>query len=264
MRFTRGYRSDDVEDRRGRGGRLRLGVGGTIVGIILYLALGQDILGVTSGGGGTSSTDRQKRDSAQIEEALDLMQAFWAERFARQGRRYVKAKLVLFWDRVDTGGCGGQGAAVGPFYCPADHKAYIDLAFFDVLKERLGAGGDFAQVYVLAHELGHHVQNIAPTPTNRQFSKNDRSVRQELQADCYAGVWAADAQRQGRLEAGDVGEAMNAARSIGDDRLQEMAGQRVNSDSWTHGSSAQRKRWFSKGFEEGTMAACDTFAATRL
>jgi predicted metalloprotease len=273
MKFTKGYRSADVEDRRGKGGggkrAGKFGIGGTILGLVVFFAFGQDYLGVmNSGSGGDAPAaqeagDRDKEDTSQIQESLDLMQAFWSKTFSQNGLLYQKAKLVLFWDQVDTGGCGGQSSAVGPFYCPGDNKAYVDVSFFKLLKERFGAAGDFATIYVLAHEIGHHLQAIAPTEHGNSFDKNEASVRQELQADCYAGVWAKDAEGKGLLDANDIGEALNAARSIGDDMMQKHAGQPVNQHNWTHGSSEKRKRWFRTGYQKGTMAACNTYEARR-
>jgi hypothetical protein len=181
------------------------------------------------------------------------------------GTPYRRAKLVIFTEAVDTG-CGQSDSAIGPFYCPPDEKAYIDLSFYRALRDRLGAPGDFAQAYVLGHELGHHLQRVfgidadvrrKTTPANR----NELSVRQELQADCFAGVWAFSARQRDLLEIGDVKEALDAAAAIGDDRLQKLAGRRTNPETWTHGSSAMRVRWFTRGFEAGRFDACDTFAA---
>ena len=202
-----------------------------------------------------------------ISFVLDDIQDTFATMFRDQGKRYEAAKLVIFTDEVDTG-CGLSSAAIGPFYCPPDHKAYIDLSFYRALRDRLGAPGDFAQAYVLAHEIGHHLQNLMGIDARvaREVRKDKRkenplSVRQELQADCFAGVWAHSTGQRDLLDKGDIEESVNAAAQIGDDRLQKMAGQRVNPETWTHGSSAQRVKWFEVGYQRGTFDACDTFAA---
>ena len=191
----------------------------------------------------------------------------WNPIFASIGRQYEEPKLVLFTDQVRSA-CGMAGAAMGPFYCPGDHKLYIDLSFFDELRRRFRAPGDFAQAYVIAHEVGHHVQNLLGIndevqAMQRQVSKteaNELSVRLELQADCMAGVWGYHTQRaRNMLEAGDLEEALSAASAIGDDRIQRESAGRVVPDSFTHGSSAQRVKWFRVGFESGDVAACDTF-----
>jgi predicted metalloprotease len=192
---------------------------------------------------------------------LDDVQGFWDGYFADAGENYADAELVLFRDAVQTGGCGGASSATGPFYCPADQKAYIDLAFFRELTDRFGAPGDFAQAYVLAHELGHHVQNLLGIDDQvRRLQSddpdrvNELSVRQELQADCFAGVWAHSAFQRDLLSDGDIREGMDAAAAVGDDRLG------VDSpESFTHGSAEQRQRWLSEGYDTGTLDSCDTF-----
>jgi predicted metalloprotease len=197
---------------------------------------------------------------------LDDAQNTWKQVLPKYGTEYRDAKLVLFRDMVQSG-CGRAQSATGPFYCPADQKVYIDLGFYDELKNRFGADGDFAQAYVLAHEIGHHVQNLLGVDSKvramqraRPELANQLSTRLELQADCFAGVWGHSTDQRNILEAGDVDKAMNAAAAIGDDRLQKMAGRSVNPDSFTHGSSADRTMWFKKGFETGDVAACNTFA----
>jgi uncharacterized protein len=194
-------------------------------------------------------------------------QATWRESFRKAGSDYEDAKLVLYSQAVSTGGCGSASSAVGPFYCPADSRVYLDLSFYEDMRRQLGASGDFAWAYVIAHELGHHVQNV--TGTNADVAKaeredpdaaNELSVRLELQADCYAGVWAATVFEKGALEPGDLDEAFTAAEAVGDDRLQEQAGQRVDPDSFTHGTSEQRRRWFEEGYEGGDPSGCDTFS----
>jgi len=194
-------------------------------------------------------------------------QEVWAGTFQKSSQKYEDAQLVLYSSAVSTEGCGNATSAVGPFYCPADSRVYLDLTFYEDMQRQLGAGGDFAWAYVIAHEMGHHIQNV--TGTNAKVSsleredpssKNELSVRTELQADCYAGVWGATVFASGDLEDGDLDEAFNAAEAIGDDRLQEQAGQEVNPDSFTHGTSEQRKTWFKRGYESGDPSACDTFS----
>lgn len=270
--------SEHLEDRRGRGG---LALGGGAVGLVgLIVSL---LLGVGGGGGGGfdlddvfsqvqgSSGTVNPADEPLVEEmsaALDDIQAFWQEH-PQVGPSYRPATLVLFSDAVSTGGCGSASAAVGPFYCPADEQAYLDLSFFRELDARFGAPGDFARVYVLAHELGHHVQNLLGDNERVRRSQeadparaNELSVRLELQADCYAGLWAHSTRDRGLIEPGDLEEGLAAAAAVGDDRLQGQSAGDVPSDSWTHGSSQARQGWFSAGFDSGQIEACDTFAAT--
>ena len=295
MKWERGHQSQYVEDVRGqrasgRGAALKVGGGGaallTIIALIAQ-ALGVD-LGVGSGGGGAAGGPSQassggggggppppmsKADAELydfINFVVDDIQGSFDRAMAAAGHKYQPAVLRVFADAVDTG-CGTADSGVGPFYCPADSHAYIDLTFYRDLRERFGAPGDFAQAYVLAHEYGHHLQNLLGTDdeVRRQVARdrsqeNPLSVRQELQADCYAGVWAYDTAQRKRVEVGDIDEALNAAAQIGDDRLQKMAGRRVNPESFTHGSSAQRVTWFKRGFASGRLDACDTFSATDL
>jgi uncharacterized protein len=267
--------SGNLEDRRGRGG-LALGGGAVgIVGVLVTL-----LLSATGGDGGAGIEDVFSQiqggsqgtvdpaDEPLVEEmsaALDDIQGFW-EGADGLGARYEDATLVLFSNRVTTDGCGSAGSSVGPFYCPADGKAYLDLSFFRQLDQRFGAPGDFARVYVLAHELGHHVQNLLGESARvRQLSAadpdraNELSVRLELQADCYAGLWGSSAQERGLIEPGDLEEGLAAAEAIGDDRLQEQAGAEVTPESWTHGSSEARQHWFRAGFDTGSIGSCDTF-----
>ena len=208
----------------------------------------------------------------QIAVVLADTEDVWGAVMAESRGSYRAPKLVLFSDAVDSG-CGFAEAAVGPFYCPADERVFIDLSFFDELEQRLGAGGDFAQAYVLAHEVGHHVQTLLGTSRRVQelsqrvdeIEANQMSVRLELQADCYAGLWARHAEQSSAiLEPGDVEEALGAASAVGDDRLQRRAGGQVVPDSFTHGTSAQRARWFRNGFDTGTLEACDTFKEAGL
>ena len=191
----------------------------------------------------------------------------WDQSFRKAGKRWQDAKLVLYSQAVDTGGCGSATSAVGPFYCPADNRVYLDLSFYEDMERQLGAPGDFAWAYVIAHEMGHHVQNVdgtnaavADEQRSNPDDTNELSVRAELQADCYSGVWAATVFAQGDLQEGDLDEAFTAAEAVGDDRLQEQAGQSINPDSFTHGSSEQRKTWFEKGYSSADPASCDTFS----
>ncbi|HZD07212.1 MAG TPA: neutral zinc metallopeptidase, partial [Candidatus Limnocylindrales bacterium] len=227
-----------------------------------------------SGGGGASSAlhepdrarDAQEEPTVRfVSFVLDDAQQTWAGILQQQGIPYRHAKLVLFRDAT-TSGCGSARSATGPFYCPADEKVYIDLGFYDELKRRFGAPGDFAQAYVLAHELGHHVQKligveqkVSALMRSEPSERNALSVKMELQADCLAGVWAHSTDQRKLLEKGDAESAMNAAAAVGDDRLQKMATGRVSPESFTHGSSAQRTQWFSRGMDQGTIAACNTF-----
>ncbi len=188
----------------------------------------------------------------------------WAQTFAQSDEDYDDAKLVIYSGGVSTGGCGSATSAAGPFYCPADSKVYIDLSFYEDMKRQLGASGDFAWAYVIAHEMGHHVQNVSGLDAGHGAGAEGDSVRTELQADCYSGVWAATVFEEGALEPGDLDEAFTASEAVGDDRLQEQSGQGVNPDSFTHGTAEQRRTWFENGYESGDPASCDTFAADDL
>lgn len=280
-----GRESSNVEDRRGtRGGFSRMGggrIGGLgLGGLLVLLALGYVLTGDPMGllGGdaavpagpdvtapGTPPTDAGGKAASQM---LADTEDTWAALFAQANQRYQPPVLVLFSGAVDSA-CGMNSAAVGPFYCPGDRKVYIDLAFFGELDRRFGAPGDFAQAYVIAHEVGHHVQNLIGVfdqVRQRRASRADAnalSVQQELQADCFAGVWGHYAAKRGVLHPGDVEEGLNAAAAIGDDRIQRKTQGQVSPESWTHGSSEQRVRWFRTGLESGQTAACDTFAAGR-
>lgn len=289
MRWTPGKRSSNIEDRRGQraggrgislgGGGMRLGFGATVVLIILSLVFKVDLLGVLGGGGGTpsgvveegpvQSTPEEERAVQFVSFVLDDVQATWTKVFAANGHTYRPATLVLFRDATETA-CGFGQAASGPFYCPGDSKVYIDLGFFEELSGRFGASGDFAQAYVLAHEIGHHVQSLLGTEQEvRQLqrgnpsSANTLSVRMELQADCYSGLWANSTAQRDILDRGDVDEGLAAAAAVGDDRMQRMGGGRVNPDAFTHGSSEERMRWFQQGFTTGRVESCDTFADRR-
>ena len=279
MRWTPRGRSGNLEDRRSSGGIGRgLGIGGTVVILALSLITGRNLfsdLGVEPGVG-TTGAPMSAADSAREEPqvqfvsyVLDDAQQVWTQILAQNNAQYQPAKLVLFRNSTQSG-CGVGQSAMGPFYCPLDQKVYIDLSFYDELQKRYGAAGDFAQAYVLAHEIGHHVQHLSGTATEvRQAQQqnpgaaNQLSVAMELQADCYAGVWAHTTQARGKLEEGDVEEALTAAASVGDDRIQQRSGQRVNVDGFTHGSAAQRSEWFRRGLSSGDPLACDTFAAFR-
>ena len=294
MRWRGGRRSSNVEDRRGTGPVFRfpqsrkarrgggLGIGGLVIVLVLMFVFGIDptmLLQQQTGApvgyevpGTTSLPQAQDEMSEFVSVVLADTEDTWKQLFREQGLRYREPTLVLFSGMVRSA-CGFAQAAVGPFYCPADHKVYIDLSFYDDMKRKLGAPGDFAQAYVIAHEVGHHVQNLLGVSAKVQqlrsrMSKADGnrlSVRVELQADCYAGVWAnrADKARQ-VLEQGDIDEALGAASAIGDDRLQRQAGGYVTPDSFTHGTSGQRVRWFTIGFKSGELQACDTFSTDSI
>jgi predicted metalloprotease len=272
----------NVEDRRGQrmglGGGM--GIGGGIIGLILALIFGGDILG--GGGDPGVETTTASGDVTPVSESaaeaerrefvtfvLNDVQDVWRTTLPKYGDQYRDAKLVLFREATRSG-CGLGQAGMGPFYCPLDERAYLDLSFFDELHSRFGANGDFAQAYVIAHELGHHVQHILGIDNrvrqmqqSRPGDANEYSVRLELQADCFAGVWANSTSQRRLLESGDVEEALNAASAIGDDRIQRETTGMVNPDSFTHGSSAQRVTWFRRGMESGNPESCDTFAGGR-
>jgi predicted metalloprotease len=285
MRWKGREQSENVEDRRGvRPGGLVIGGGlGTVVIVVIFLLLGgdprqiQQLVGQTqmsTSAPTTPGTAVPENDEGKefVAVVLKDTEDIWGALFQQAGRTYEPARLVLFRDAVESG-CGIAGSASGPFYCPADRNVYIDLSFYDELRERYGAPGDFAQAYVIAHEIGHHVQNqlgitekVASMRGRVSADEYNRlSVRLELQADFFAGVWAHHAERAKRiLESGDVEEALNAASAIGDDRLQREATGTVTPDSFTHGTSAQRVRWFRRGFETGDMSQGDTFSADAL
>lgn len=250
-----------------------IGIGGVLILLVLSLVFHRNFFSLLSTGGGTgTSTSRPVNDPAEEREVhfvsfvLDDAQHTWESVLQQEGKQYRHAKLVLFRDSVDSA-CGMAQSATGPFYCPADQKVYIDLGFYEELKQRFGAPGDFAQAYVLAHEIGHHVQNLLGVEGQvQQRMRADRgqqnalSVQLELQADCLAGVWGHSTEQRNILEQGEVEEALRAAAAVGDDRLQKMATGHVNPDSFTHGTSAQRMHWFQEGFSKGTISACNTFA----
>jgi len=288
MRWTPGGSSDDVEDRRdddsgGGGGGfgfggMHIGIGGVVVLFILSLIFKQNFFALLGGGGGAPAPTTVHRPNVAMDEAekplvqfvtfvLSDTQKTWEESLPQQaGVPYHHAKLVLFRNETYSG-CGGAEAATGPFYCPADEKVYIDLGFYDELKRRFGAPGEFAQAYVLAHEIGHHVQKIIGVENKvRQLENanpgavNRLSVSMELQADCFAGIWAHSTQQRGLLEEGDVESALHAAAAVGDDHIQQMTRGRVQPETFTHGSSLQRMNWFNKGLNSGSIAACNTFS----
>jgi predicted metalloprotease len=286
MRWSTGDRGN-IEDMRGRsgggGGMIPLGIGGVIVVALLSMFTGVDFFSILGGGGSPSTgpsasvgTTGTVKGSPTEEKLVDMVDAVaqdvqqtWTEQL---GSRYQPTKVVLFRDSIQSA-CGYAGAVSGPFYCPGDHRVYLDLGFFDEMQRRFGAAGDFAQAYVLAHEMGHHVQSLMGTEGRvRQEQRADPrnvnalSVRLELQADCYAGVWGHEARQPGRaaqgkveLDPGDLEEALRAAAAIGDDRLQKLGSGRVMPEKFTHGSSEQRVTWFKRGFDSGDARQCDTF-----
>jgi predicted metalloprotease len=295
MRFRRGARLDtgQVTDVRGRGmgGGLALGGGGLgLAGVIVVLlftllsggegGLGGQLAPLEDqrvGQGDTPSEvstecqtgeDANTRQDCRIVGVVNSVQQFWDGVFTRSQERYQYSDTVFFSGQVQTG-CGFASSEVGPFYCPADQQVYVDLGFFDELQSRFGAGGaPFAQAYVIAHEYGHHVQNqlgVLESIRGDRQGPQSRAVRSELQADCYAGVWAANAVETGLIEEltqADINDGLDAASAIGDDRIQEQTQGQVNPETWSHGSSEQRRRWFSRGYEEGRPAVCDTFSGS--
>ncbi len=285
MKWRKGKRSGDLVDRRGSPGKM-VGVGAGVGLPILIVIFVVNLLAGGSGGlpdvgdilGGLNSgsdapgqglppgADPDKDLVDFMSFVLDDVQNFWEDTFKGSNKSYDRAKLVLFTNSTGSA-CGGATSAIGPHYCPPDQKVYIDLDFFKELKRRFGAPGDFAQAYVLAHEIGHHVQNVLgidddvnEAARDDPDGANELSIRQELQADCFAGVWAFTIYERDLLESGDLEEGLDAAAAVGDDRIQEQAGQRINPEKWTHGSSEQRVRWFRAGFEDGDPNACDTFS----
>jgi predicted metalloprotease len=289
MRWTPEEQSPDLEDQRGSSGGggggggfglPHLGIGGLIVVALLSLIFHRNFFAFFSGGGGTPagapvaassspsgapvSESKEEHDQREFTNfVLNHVQQTWADIFAKNGQTYRHAKLVLFRDGVRSG-CGYAQTEMGPFYCPADEKVYIDLGFYKELRDRFGAKGDFAQAYVIAHEFGHHIQKLLGISDKVEAAQQQNprqakplSVRLELQADCFAGVWAS--QQQKILDPGDVDDAMNAASAVGDDRIQKQATGQVNPETWTHGSAAQRSHWFKTGFDGASIKSCDTF-----
>ncbi len=305
MRWRGNRQSNNIEDRRntrasgagysGGGGMLRLlpvafkflGFKGTVIAIIAVVGyglysggnLGQILGGDSFLDNAPQVSDQPVKQSAEEKQTVEFLSVIladtedtWKALFQQMGKQYQEPQLVLFRGSVNSG-CGYGSAQMGPFYCPADKKVYIDLSFYDELKDRYKAPGDFAQAYVIAHEIGHHVQNLLGTSGKVQRAReksgkvkaNQLSVMLELQADCYAGIWAYQANRSRQiLESGDIEEGLRAASAIGDDRLQKQSGGMVNPDSFTHGSSKQRVRWFNTGLKKGTVKECDTFSAKTL
>jgi predicted metalloprotease len=289
MRWTKGRRSEQLEDRRGQA-PARAGVSGGGASILLFLFRKFGFVGLLAGAaalyflggfgtgessslsagvpGESGSRDAQEEPAVQfVSFVLDDAQQAWLSLLQPTETPYRLARLVLFRGETHSG-CGLGQAEMGPFYCSRDEKVYLDLGFFDDLRERFRAAGDFAQAYVIAHEIGHHVQHIVGTLERRgkgkQQGADGLSVRMELQADCYAGVWAHSAAERDILEPGDLEEALRAATAIGDDALQRTAAGSVRPETFTHGTSEQRARWFRRGFEGGDPQKCDTFAAARL
>ena len=296
MQWTPDANNPDIEDRRnesgggggfgfggggGGFGGMHLGIGGTLILLVLSFLFKTNLFQFFGGGGGpvsepsrveqTSSPDPGRSQSEEGKKGfvggiLKDIQATWDQRLPESGKPYRHAKLDLFRDSIDSG-CGRAQASTGPFYCPEDERVYVDLGFFDELRDRFGAPGEFAQAYVLAHEVGHHVQKILGIEQQvRQAQErnpqlqNQYSVRLELQADCFAGVWASHPQQANMINQADVESGLRAAAAVGDDRLQKMARGRVSPESFTHGSSAQRMQWFKTGLDNGTVAGCNTFA----
>jgi predicted metalloprotease len=291
MRWDESHDSPDVVDRRGdEPARAGGGLGGMLFllpwllrtpygwvvvlgGIVFYVARGLLFGGAdpqrVQGAMPPAATSRAETPEVHfVSFVLDDAQASWEQQFAAQGRSYRHAKLVLYTDATDTG-CGFGDAATGPFYCPTDERVYIDLGFFRELSGRLGARGQFAEAYVIAHELGHHVQKLLGISERAESMRSTTgatgsSVRLELQADCFAGIWAHSTEKRALLESGDIESAVGAAAAVGDDRLQRMTKGTVRPESWTHGSSEERVRWFRRGLETGSVKSCDTFSAKQL
>ncbi|HKW11359.1 MAG TPA: neutral zinc metallopeptidase [Gemmatimonadaceae bacterium] len=281
MRWTPGGESSNIEDRRGQsggflpGGRAGMGIGGAVVLLVLSLIFGRDF--VTGSAPAADSTHAQAANGELVSSpgedrlvqfvsfVLDDVQNTWRSILGDEHIPYRDAKLVLFRDATQSG-CGVAQSTMGPFYCPLDAKVYIDLGFYDELQRRFGAPGDFAEAYVLAHELGHHVQHLLGIDAQaRRMQRenpamaNSISVRLELQADCFAGIWGHSTEQRRLLEQGDIDEGLNAAAAVGDDRIQRATTGHVNAETFTHGSAAQRSAWFKRGLTTGTVEACDTF-----
>ncbi|HEX3774700.1 MAG TPA: neutral zinc metallopeptidase [Polyangiaceae bacterium] len=286
MRWDQDHESPDLIDERGEGGPRM--AGGSLLGllpfllrfrygwVVIVLFLGFSVArGLFSGGAhGVANAPVAARGSDEprhfVAFVLDDVQSTWQGIFAANGQNYRHAKLVLFTDSTNTG-CGFGDAASGPFYCPNDERVYIDLAFYQELAQRFGAKGDFAEAYVIAHEIGHHVQKLLGISERMEHASKAAalgptglSVRLELQADCFAGIWARSTNQRQILDPGDVQEALGAAAAVGDDRIQREATGTVNPEKWTHGSAEERSRWFERGFEAGSINGCDTFSAATL
>ena len=279
MDWTPGGRSSDIEDDRGGGGfglGHGLGIGGILIIGVLSLVFHRNFFALL-GSGNTDNTAQtnttrpvndpsEEREVQFVSFVLDDVQKTWTQVFAQRNSPYRHAKLVLYRDAIGSA-CGTAQSSTGPFYCPEDEKVYLDLGFFDELKRRFGAPGEFAQAYVVAHELGHHVQKLmgieqkveAAMQRSSESGRNAISVKLELQADCFAGVWGHSTEQRKIVDQGDFKQAMQAAASVGDDRLEKMSGRAVSPESFTHGSSEQRMQWFQKGFDSGDPGACNTF-----
>ncbi len=287
MRWTPGGESEDIEDRRddtGGGGGINLGglggahlgIGGTLILLVLSFVFRTNLFTLVSPGTNSAPIEHSQPDTARdasekpavqfVSFVLDDVQKNWDRTLPQQtNREYHHAKLVLFRDAIRSA-CGQAESATGPFYCPGDEKVYVDLGFFDELKNRFGAPGEFAQAYVIAHEVGHHVQKLLGIEGKmRQLQEsnpgaaNQLSVRLELQADCFAGIWGNSTEQRNIIDQSDVEAGLRAAAAVGDDRLQKMATGHVSPESFTHGSSAQRMQWFKRGLDSGQISACDTF-----
>ncbi len=285
MRWTPGGPSKNLDDLRGQtgGGRMiggrGMGIGGALIALVLSLVFGINIF--DSGSGApvpqqtapgeaqqpVASTPEEDKRIQFVSFVLDDVQQTWTQLLPKEGEQYKDARLAVFRDGVQTA-CGDAPAAVGPFYCPLDQRVYLDVSFFDELAKRFGAPGDFAQAYVIAHELGHHVQHllgieqrVRQMQESRPGSANQLSVALELQADCFAGVWANSTSQRKLLQEGDVEEALGAASAVGDDRIQAQQTGRIRPDTFTHGSAAQRAQWFRRGMESGNPNSCDTFGS---
>lgn len=283
MRWTPGGMSEDIEDRRssggggfGIGGGTGLGLGGTVILLVLSVIFGRDFLSLFSGAGGGTAVAPRRAATESAEEnraaqfvsfVLDDAQRTWDRLLpSQEGKSYRHAKLVLFRDATQSA-CGMGESATGPFYCPGDEKVYIDLGFYDELTQRFGAPGEFAQAYVIAHEIGHHLQKVIgiearvrQAQRRQPEARNQLSVMTELQADCFAGVWGHSTAQRKIVDEQDIAAGLRAAAAIGDDRLQRMSGRSVSPERFTHGSSAQRVQWFRRGLETGEVTACNTFA----
>jgi len=289
MRWTPGGLGSDIEDRRGAGGGgfgfgrgPTIGCGGAIILLVLSLLTGKNFFTMFDGSGGapdvpagqqappTSESPEERKAAEFVSFVVTDAQDTWTKVLEQETVPYRRAKLVLFRDAVQSS-CGAAQSSSGPFYCPSDERVYIDLAFYDELRQRFGAqGGPFAEAYVIAHEYGHHVQHLLGTDErvgNDREGRTSGSVRLELQADCYAGVWAAHAVETGYIEdltSADISDGLDAAAAVGDDRIQQRTTGRVDPESWTHGSSASRQQWFNTGYRDGDPRRCDTFAAGAL
>jgi predicted metalloprotease len=290
MRYDRDHESSDLIDERGQSNGERLAGGSGLIGllplllrfrfgwVIIVLVLGYGFVRNFIAGAGSTRSVAGTSVSAKAGDAprhfvafvLDDAQSTWQKLFAQNGQTYRNAKLVLFTDVTSTG-CGMGDAQAGPFYCPIDERVYIDLAFYNELAERFGAKGDFAEAYVIAHEIGHHVQKqlglsaqVDRASKAQRLGASGLSVRLELQADCFAGIWARSTNQRSLLDPGEIQEALNAASAVGDDHIQKQTSGTVRPETWTHGSAEARARWFQNGLDGGTLQACDTFSATQL